>query len=98
MTAKDQLESLTYIEERGGWVVPTTDEAGPGTDFCDVYIDLMGPGHLYGPADVPADRQSSCSINAGSPVTDRYLIKIADDNAIGTKSDGTRWDGRIKLE
>lgn len=96
VTAKDQLESLTYIEERGGWVVPTTDEAGVGTDFCDVYIDLLGPGRVYGLAEVPVDRQSSCNITAD---THRYLIKIANDNAIGTKlSDGSRWDGRIRLE
>ena len=97
VTAKDQLESLTYVEERGGWVVPTTD-AVAGTDFCDVYIDFMGPGRMYGPAQNPVDRQSSCSIRAGHPETHRYLIKTADDNAIGTKSDGSRWDGRIKLE
>ena len=43
VTAKDQLESLTYIEELGGFVDATSGVA-TGSAFPDVYIDMLGYG------------------------------------------------------
>ena len=43
VTSKNQLESLTYIEELGGWVDATSGVA-TGTGFPDVYIDMLGYG------------------------------------------------------
>ena len=64
VTSKQQLESLTYIEERGGWVNPDGG-ARIVSDFPAVYVDLIGAaGPITAVGAAPVDRQTGGHIHS----------------------------------
>ena len=100
VTAQDQLNSLTYIEERGGWVAPRTDTRQASADFCDVHLDFTGAGDLGG-FGVASTREVSCFLTNGDLSARphvRYNVHEAPNGTFATLADGSEWDGRVRFE
>ena len=102
---KSRLDTLTYAEERAGWRFPggaddeqNEDSVTPApllSEFPDVYLDMRPTTRVIQNTIDP--ETSPHSLYLESPAF-RYRIIAAVQNAfIGTKADGSEWDGTLRF-
>ena len=90
VTPKARLDTLTYVEERGGWMLPndaddqkeTTTRTPLVSDFPDVYIDVRPLGGVFD-SGVNAEKGVNPASAFLESATHRYKIAQA-DAAAGT--------------
>ena len=101
---KARLDTLTYLEERRGWVVPVDaddedyDRDLLVSDFPDIYIDVRPLGAV-----LPNSIEITASDVPGSlyieSSDDYFRVHGPEDGSanIGTLADGTAWDGTLRF-
>ena len=98
----DRLQTLTYVEEVGGFVNP--DGSTFISDFPDVYVNILGindPGRL-GPNDGDTfrleDIQCTPRLEHGGQTQDgTILITRQQLISVGDLEDGSGWDGVVRF-